>query len=200
MADHAQPGSSPADIQTEDPSHWEVVSEQPHADCKVYQVVKQHCRHPKDGREGSFFIMKCPDWIQAIPLTPEGHLILVNQYRHGSQELSWEVPGGMMDAEDASPETAGARELVEETGYTSDKVTYLGWCYPNPALQENKTHFVLYENCVQVTGQSLDPNEELSLQTVPVDEALAMVQRGEITHCIAMNALFLLKQHLDARA
>lgn len=182
-----------------DPAHWDILAERAYADCKVYRIYEQQTRHPADGREGTFFVMRCPDWIQAIPLTTDGQLILVNQYRHGSQALSWEVPGGMIDPEDATPEDAAARELVEETGYEGKQIRYLGWSYPNPALQENKTHFVLIEGCEQVAGQNLDPNEELTVKTVPVEEALEMARNGGITHTIAINALFLLEAHLKAQ-
>ncbi len=182
-----------------DPSHWEVLSEREHADCRVYRVFEQRTRHLGDNREGTFYVMHCPDWIQAVPLTTDGQLILVNQYRFGSKQLSWEVPGGMMDPEDDSPESAAARELIEETGYRGNKTSYLGWSYPNPALQQNKTHFILIEGCEQVAGQDLDPNEELTIKTVPPREAIEMARRGEITHCICVNALFLLEKWLAER-
>lgn len=179
------------------PAHWEVLSEREVTDCKVYRVYEQRARHPVDGREGTFYVMRCPDWVQAVPLTSSGEIILVNQYRFGTQKLSWEVPGGVIDPHDKSPEDAAARELVEETGYTGDSGKNLGFSYPNPALQQNRTHFILIENCKQVTGQSLDQNEELTVKTVSAQEAIAMARRGEISHTIAVNALFLLEGYLN---
>lgn len=187
--------NSPIGEQT--PAHWEVLSEREVADCKVYRVYEQRARHPVDGREGTFYVMRCPDWVQAVPLTSSGEIILVNQYRFGTQKLSWEVPGGVIDPHDESPEDAAARELVEETGYTGDSGKNLGFSYPNPALQQNRTHFILIENCKQVTGQSLDQNEELTVKTVSAQEAIAMARRGEISHTIAVNALFLLEGYLN---
>ncbi|WOO40825.1 NUDIX hydrolase [Rubellicoccus peritrichatus] len=178
------------------PAAWEILSERQVADCKVYRVFEQQARHPIDGREGTFYIMRAPDWVQAIPLTRSGEIILVNQYRFGSRQLSWEVPGGVMDPHDKSPADAAARELVEETGYVGDTGKVLGFSYPNPALQENRTHFVLIENCELVTSQSLDQNEELTVKLVQPEEAIAMARRGEISHTIAVNALFLLEGYL----
>lgn len=186
-----------SDIHGQIPAAWEVLSEREVANCKVYRIFEQVTRHPVDGREGKFYVMRAPDWVQAIPLTVSGEIILVNQYRFGSRKLSWEVPGGVIDPHDKTPEDAAARELLEETGYAGDACKSLGFSYPNPALQENRTHFILIENCRQVAGQNLDANEELTVKTVPVDEAIAMARRGIISHTIAINALFLLEGYLQ---
>lgn len=179
------------------PAAWEILSEREVADCKVYRIYEQLARHPVDGREGKFYVMRCPDWVQSIPLTKSGEIILVNQYRFGSRRLSWEVPGGVMDPDDNTPEDAAARELLEETGYVGEPGKNLGFSYPNPALQENRTHFVLIENCEQVSGQNLDQNEELTVKFFSVEEAIAMARCGEISHTIAVNALFLLDGYLS---
>lgn len=180
------------------PAPWDLVQTTPHADCKVYHVEKQCLRHPGDGREGDFYIMRCPDWVLVIALTTEREVVLVNQFRFGSRDFSWEVPGGVIDDEDPSPLEAGLRELVEETGYVGENARYLGWCYPNPALQTNRSHFIFVENCHQRQGQDLDPHEELQVKAVPVEEAYAMAARGEITHSIAINAIFWLQRVMAA--
>lgn len=182
------------------PSDWELIRSDPHAHCKVYDVEKERFRHPVDGREGDFFTLKCPDWVLVCPLTTDGHIVLVRQFRFGVRHGSWEMPGGVIDAADADPMIAGPRELTEETGYEGDAPVYLGWCHPNPALQNNRAHFILVENCCLRKGQSLDPNEELQVKAMPLEEAYAMLARGEISHSMAINALFWLKEHMAGRA
>ncbi|MEO0793987.1 MAG: NUDIX hydrolase [Verrucomicrobiota bacterium] len=179
------------------PSHWELLKSTHHADCKVYTVYKERFRHPKDGREGDFYTMKCNDWVQVLALTADRELVMVNQYRFGVRTTSWEVPGGVIDDEDPNPIVAGERELVEETGYVGENAQYLGWCHPNPALANNRSHFVLVENCHLREGQNLDPNEEVQVKVVPVEEAIAMAKHGEITHSIGINAIFWLQRVLD---
>jgi len=176
------------------PADWELLNATHHADCKVYEVTKERFRHPGDEREGDFFIMRCPDWVQVIALTAAEELVLVKQYRFGVRQSGWEVPGGVIDPEDGDPLTAGVRELLEETGYVGENAREIGWVHPNPALQTNRSHFVLVENCHLRDGQNLDPNEELQVKAVPVEEAYAMAARGEITHSIALNALFWLQR------
>ncbi len=179
------------------PSHWNTVDEQPHADCKVFQVLKRRCVHPVDQREGTFYVIDSSDWVQVLALTPEHNLLMVQQYRFGSGTLSWEVPGGVMDATDANPEAAAVRELAEETGYCGDAAEILAWCHPNPAIQTNRTHFVLIRNCRRVRTPQPDPHEELAVRECTVDEALRMAASGQIRHAIALNALFFLQHWLE---
>lgn len=182
---------------TKDPVPWKTIEETLHASCKVFDIYRRHCRHPGDNREGDFYIIDCADWVQVLALTPERDLVLVQQYRFGSNTLSWEMPGGIIDNDDGDPLTAGLRELLEETGYQGENPRLLGWCHPNPAIMTNRTHFVLVENVRQVAGQSLDPHEELLVRTFPIPEAFSMVRDGRITHSIAINALFHLADALQ---
>ncbi len=181
------------------PSLWTPGEEVLHAECRVYDVYKRRYTHPGDQRSGDFFIIRSNDWVQVLPLTTDGQLVLVRQYRFGTHELSWEVPGGVIDdGEDALG--AGLRELEEETGYHSAQARILSWCYPNPALQANRTHFVLAEGCVKRSAQNLDANEELQVKLFSVEEASAMARRGEISHALAINAIFFLEHHLAEKS
>ena len=175
---------------------WKIISERQHADCQIYKVYEQKCRHPLDGRSGNFYVINCNDWVTILPLTVVGELILVNQYRFGSRKSSWEVPGGVMDDDESRAEITAKRELLEETGYMGEAGKLIASNYPNPALQSNRVHFVLIKNCLQISGQNLDPNEEIEVQTVPIEKVFQMVQTHEINHGITINALFYFKNYL----
>ncbi|MBC2596289.1 NUDIX hydrolase [Ruficoccus amylovorans] len=177
------------------PSLWVPGDENLHAQCKVYDVYKRHYRHPGDGRSGDFYIIHCNDWVQTVPLTEDGQVILVRQYRFGTQALSWEVPGGIID-DGEEPVAAGLRELVEETGYRCKTSRLLAQCYPNPALQENRTFFVLAEGCTLHSGQNLDQHEELEVKLFPVAEVSRMARNGKISHALAINSVFFLESYL----
>lgn len=178
------------------PKNWDLVKTTHHADCKVYEVVKERFRHPGDGREDDFYTMKCPDWVLVLPLTTDGKIVMVRQFRFGTRQPSWEMPGGVIDPHENDPMVAGPREMTEETGYVGDAPKYLGWCHPNPALQNNRAHFVLVENCVLKHEQDLDPNEEMQVKVFTLAETREMMARQEITHSMALNALFWLDRYL----
>ena len=177
------------------PSHWDVIEESLHTDCSVYKIYKQLCRHPEDGREGDFFVARGQDWVQVLPITREGELVMIRQYRFGSGTLSWEMPGGTVEPDEA-PEEAAKRELFEETGYVGQSMHCIGNVFPNPALQTNRTHFFIMEHCHYVGPRNLDYYEEIEVCPMPLEQVFAMVKDGRIHHAITINGLFFLKNYL----
>lgn len=175
-----------------EPAAWDVLHDTLHADCRVFQVHRQRCKHPHDSREGDFFVIRCADWVLALPVTKDGRIVMVRQYRFGTRNLSWEPPGGVLDAGE-NPVEAAERETREETGYTAARVRALGSCSPNPAILGNRAHFVLLEDCEPGAPLDLDANEEIETALFTGAEALAMVLDGRIHHAIAVNALFHLR-------
>ena len=137
-----------------------------------------------------FFVINAPDWVNVVALTPEQHLVLVRQFRYGTNDFSLEIPGGVMDAGE-DPITAGLRELREETGYVGTKTRLLGSVHPNPAMQSNRCHLVLVEDVRCDAQLDWDPDEELEIMTKPVDEVYALAHRGGITHAMVLDALLL---------
>lgn len=133
-------------------------------------------------------VIAAPDWVNVVALTPDQQLVLVRQFRYGINEFSLEIPGGVIEPGE-EPIAAGLRELREETGFVGSSATILASVHPNPAIQSNRSHFVLVQNAVCVEPQTWDADEELEVMTKPVDEVLAAAHRGEITHGLVLNAL-----------
>jgi 8-oxo-dGTP pyrophosphatase MutT (NUDIX family) len=135
-------------------------------------------------------------WANILAVTKDQEAVLIKQYRHGIQEVLWEIPGGVVeDGED--PLEGVKRELLEETGYTASEFIQVGALYPNPAFQTNTMYCYLALNAEKVTGQSLDDGEDIEVHLVPLDELMAMTKRGDFPHALQVAALFHAFAYLD---
>lgn len=138
-----------------------------------------------------YYVLDYPDWVQVVALDDEDHVILVEQYRHGIQAMSLELPAGAIDRNDSSPLAAAARELEEETGYVGDHWRYFGRLSPNPATHTNFCHTVLAQG-VRSEGKLLkDPTEQIKVVRVPVPEAVRLATNGAILNAMQVASLVL---------
>ena len=172
------------------PARWEKLGETTRAKTAVFDVQGVRYRHPTRGTEKEFVVVRAPDWVNVLALTPDGTLVLVRQFRFGVDEFSLELPGGVMEAGE-DPVAAGLRELREETGFAGKNARLLGSVHPNPAIQSNRCHFVFVEDAVRTEELEWDEHEEIEVTTRPADEVLALARNGAITHSLVLNALFL---------
>ena len=169
---------------------WEKGATRSLAATRIFDVQGVQFRHPVRGTEREFVVIDAPDWVNVLALTPDQRLVMVNQFRYGTDAFSWEIPGGVIDRGE-DPVTAGVRELREETGYVGTSARLLGSVNPNPAIMNNRCHLVLVEGAAPAGALEWDPDEEIEVATLPADEAYAWAQSGRITHSLVLNALLL---------
>ena len=100
------------------PVRWDLVDDRLLRSCRVWDLRARQYRHPISGKEGEFYYIDSRDWAVVVARTKAGKLVLVRQFRWGSDELSWELPGGIVERGE-DPVEAGLRELREETGYAA---------------------------------------------------------------------------------
>lgn len=167
---------------------WTRLSDDTLVQTPVFDLKRRVSRSPRTGEDCTFYRLDTPDWVNIVPITPDGELVLVRQYRHGTDTTTLEIPGGMMDPEDPSPEHAARRELREETGYQAERLRAVGWVHPNPAIQNTRCHTYLAEGVRQTTEQDPDDSEDLDVVLVPVHEVPRRVQDGSITHALVVCA------------
>jgi 8-oxo-dGTP pyrophosphatase MutT (NUDIX family) len=169
---------------------WKRVGSRPVGDYQIFSLRADRVVSPRTGQEHEFYAIECVDWVNVIAVTSDDHLVLVQQYRHGSNTIELEIPGGMMDAHDASPVEAGVRELREETGYAGDSARVIGRVYPNPALQTNTCHTILVQNCSARHERKLDHGEDLATRLVPCADLPRLVAEGQFGHSLVIVALY----------
>jgi ADP-ribose pyrophosphatase len=171
------------------PRRWQPISVEPLQDCAVFRVSRRHARSPRTGKVHPFYRLDAEEWVNVVPLTDDGHVVLVRQFRHGSDELTLEIPGGIIDPGE-SPEEAGVRELLEETGYSPREVTPAGNLNPNPALFGNRVHTFVARGCRRVAEVRNEGAEETHVERVPLADLRRRVREGEIDHALVVAALY----------
>lgn len=146
-----------------------------------------------------YYVLDYPDWVQVIAIDADENLVVIRQYRHGIGKLTLEIPSGCIDAADADPLAAAARELREETGYAADQLAHVGTITNNPANQTNRIHIVLAEGARRVAEQSLDESEEIAVELMPVAEARATALAGGFDHSAQIASLLIALEKRAAR-
>lgn len=181
------------------PSEWVRLQSRELLHTRVFDVRASEFRHPSREEGKEFLVIDAPDWAVVAPVTAAGELVLVRQFRFGAQQLSLELPGGVIERGE-DPARAAVRELVEETGYRGGEAEVLGWVHPNPAIQSNRAHLIVVPDVQLADSTDWDADEELSLTLAPIDDVLAMGRSGQITHALMLNMLFLLEPWWRQRA
>ncbi|MBN2506456.1 MAG: NUDIX hydrolase [Verrucomicrobia bacterium] len=170
---------------------WTTVASAPQADYGVFRVRVERRRSPRTGAEHGFVVLDCADWVNVVAVTPARELVMIEQFRHGTETVELEIPGGVVDPKDASPVAAGLRELREETGYEGEGARVLGRIAPNPAIMGNRCSTVLVERCVLRHPLQFDHSEDLVTRLVPVAEVPGLIATGRIQHALVVVALCL---------
>lgn len=182
---------------SDDSAVWQRVSSEQVADCRVFRVRRDLSQSPRDKSQHDFYCIEAPDWVNIIPLTANDEVVMIEQYRHGTGEVTLEIPGGMVD-EGESPRESAARELLEETGYLAAKTIELGRARPNPAIQDNWIHLFLAPDASYTRAPQFDTTEHTVVRLVPLAQIPALIADATITHALVIVAfyrLWLYQQH-----
>ena len=180
------------------PDTWKRNKSDEVADCRVFKVRKDYCRRDSDGAEATFFVVENPDWVNIIALTKNEEVVLIEQFRHGTEEIILEIPGGMVDAGESHIITA-ARELAEETGYAPGEMILLGKSRPNPAIQNNWMYHYLALGCEKTGDTSFDEHESVVTKLSPTAAIENMIADGTITHSLVVAAFHYLSIYLKRK-
>ena len=161
---------------------------------RAFAIRRDTLKTP-DGHETKFEIIEHGGSVVIIPIDENGNVLLVRQYRHAAGGDLLELPAGTLD-EDEKPEACAAREIREETNMAAGMLKKLGDFYLAPGYSTEFMHVFL------ATDLSYNPLEEdedefLSVEALPVAEAIQKAERGEIPDAKSLAALFLAKPSLE---
>jgi 8-oxo-dGTP pyrophosphatase MutT (NUDIX family) len=132
-------------------------------------------------------VLRAPDWVNVIALGEERQVLLVRQWRYGTAAVTLEVPGGMIDPGE-TPLEAAIRELREETGYAARDWQEIGRTEPNPAFLSNTCISFLAQGLERLGEPTGDGEEELSVESVALDDIPDLIRGGEIRHALVLSA------------
>jgi ADP-ribose pyrophosphatase len=165
---------------------------------KYFNVSVDECQTDSGKTVPRYYVVDFPDWVQAVALTKNGELIVVDQYRYPGKNTFLEFAGGSTDPNrQEDPLQAAQRELREETGYTSNDWLFLGSHFANPALQTNRIHTYMARNCEKTHDLDLDPFEELTVKLVKAKDFIEHSRnQKEPHHSLMLSSLFLALPYL----
>ncbi len=174
--------------------HWKNTESTLVADCRVFSVYCNLAQAPDREDLRDFYVLKLSNWVTVIPVTSDGNVVFVKQYRHGASQVTLEFPGGIVDPNETNSKGAGERELFEETGYCAKELFFLGRHHPNPALQDNVCDVYLALDAKKIAEPSFDKEgyETIELELVPLHEVPNLIANSDITHSAMITAFYYL--------
>ena len=175
---------------------WEVLNSKYVLNDKWLKVRADDCRTADGVDISPYYVLEFPDWIGVIALTDDNEVVVIRQYRHGIKETILELPGGAIDAADASREAGVRRELQEETGYGVESLVEIGSLASNPVKYNNHVHFFIGKGARRISEPSPEPTEQIEVLLMPLDEVFEAAHRGDFPHPHHVSALFFATKYL----
>ena len=166
---------------------WPRLSQRTIHSARIFELLAESHVSPRTGEQFEALVLESADWCNVIALTDADELVMVRQFRFGSQQVELEIPGGIVDPGE-QPLISAQRELLEETGYRAARWTSLGWVAPNPAMQRNRLHSFLAEGCELVAETEFDAFEDLATELLPRAKVDELIADGTISHALVVVA------------
>ena len=169
---------------------WDTIEKKEIADFKIFKALQVRRLHPERNKEAEFVILNSPNWANIIPITNNNEILLIEQYRQGTDNITLEIPGGLIE-QGEQPIDAAMRECIEETGYGSNEQPILtGISYPNPAFLTNQCFSYVWMDVENNFQQNFDEDEDIRVIPTPIPEVKRLIRDGQINHSVILTAFF----------
>ena len=176
---------------------WKILSSEYLFNDGWFNVRRDKCETPGGKIVDPYYVYEFPTWAAAVPVTEDGKIIMIRQYRHALGETGIELPGGCVDDTDNNLQEAMARELLEETGYSFSSYHYLGRISANPSTNNNLLHMYLATGGKNVAEQELDENEEIEVLLLSIDEVKQLLRENKIIQAMHVSCILYALEKLD---
>jgi 8-oxo-dGTP pyrophosphatase MutT (NUDIX family) len=171
------------------PKPWDLLFTERRESLRIFGLRVDRAVSPRTGKAHDFYVLESGSWVNVIPITPAQEVVLIRQYRHGTREVTLEIPGGIVEPGD-SPLEAARRELQEETGYEADEMADLGFVHPNPAFLDNRCYTFIARDVRRTAAQQQDEKEDIQVLLEPLSEIKRLIREGSIAHSLVIGAFY----------
>ncbi|TMW71202.1 NUDIX hydrolase [Alteribacter natronophilus] len=160
-------------------------------------IRKDQCELPDGAVIDEYYVNEYPDWVNAVVLTRENRIVLVEQYRHAGGDFYLEVPAGKKE-DNETHEEGLIREVKEETGYVSSKEPILlGEFMVNPATQTNKVKTYLIVEAYKAYEQDLDVTEDVRIRLFDFESFGSLITTNQIrTQLFTAHAYYMARNYV----
>lgn len=176
---------------------WKRLSSEVGPDLKLFRARWDEMQNPRNDKSQQMIVLQSRDAVNVVAVSRQQTIVFVRQYRFGIGDFTLELPGGLLNHDEAL-EPAAKRELREETGYVSEEWHKLGKIASNPVFMDSYIFHYLAANAEARFELALDEGEDVELVELSVDEVRRRLHAGEFEHPHTVSALVLYFARLDA--
>ena len=167
---------------------WKHVDSEEGEDLRIFRVRFDELKNPRNDYSLKAVVLEANDWVDVVAVTPEKKIVVVDQYRFGRRRIATEIPAGMIESGE-DPKVAGQRELLEETGYSTENWKSLGWVEPNPAFLNNRCYQFLAVDVRKTHEPKLDKGEAIHVRELTLQEVREEIRQGRIRNSLGLLGL-----------
>ena len=168
---------------------WKVLTSERIANALWFNVRKEKVQLPSGAIIPDYYVLDYPNWINVIGLTTEQEMVMIRQYRHGIEQVNYELAAGVCDPGE-TPLVSAKRELLEETGYGGGQWQLWATLSANPATHSNLSYSYLATDLVKIQEQKLEQTEDISVHLLKKEEVKLLLLNNQIPQALHSLSIF----------